>query len=228
MIEPGRTAVLCDAVGTLIYPCPGVVDAYDAAAQRFGSSLPPESIRLRFREAFVRQETIDASAVPPHRTDEVRERQRWRTIVGQVFPDMQDCEGVFNALWDHFAQPQHWRVYDDVAPCFDQLRIAGYGLGIASNFDDRLDAICHAHETLAGISRFVSSRIGYKKPSPEFFCSIERSLNLPAEKILLVGDDLENDYHAARRAGWQAVLLDRDGCGRNVTATIASLRDLAP
>ena len=167
----GRTdgklsAILFDAVGTLITPDPPVAEAYHAAGLHFGSRHRVEAIHLRFRNAFHRQESRDADPSLAHRTSEARELARWRTIVGDVFDDVPETEGLFQALWEHFARPEHWRLYDDVADCWRQLTDAGFLVGIASNFDDRLDAICRAHALLANCPRFVSSQIGHKKPEP--------------------------------------------------------------
>jgi putative hydrolase of the HAD superfamily len=204
-------AVLFDAVGTLIAPDPPVIEAYHTAGLGFGSSLPAETIGLRFRSAFARQETLDAEA--SHRTSEARELARWRTIVAEVFDDVPDTEALFQTLWRHFAEPGHWRVYDDAAECWQRLAESGFFIGIASNFDARLEAICQGHELLAGRPCFISSHMGYKKPAPEFFRFIEQRLELRPDEILLVGDDLENDYLAAQAAGWQALLLSRPPSG---------------
>ncbi len=201
-------AVLFDAVGTLIEPDPPVVETYHAAGLRFGSSLPAETIRLRFRSALARQEALDAQS--SHRTSEARELARWRAIVAEVFDDVPDIEALFQTLWRHFAEPGHWRVHDDAAECWQRLAESGFFLGIASNFDARLEAICQGHELLAGRTCFISSHIGYKKPAPEFFRFIEQRLELRPDEILLVGDDLENDYLAAQAAGWQALLVARE------------------
>ncbi|HEV3344531.1 MAG TPA: HAD family hydrolase, partial [Pirellulales bacterium] len=72
---------------------------------------------------------------------------------------------------------------------------------------------------------FVSSELGVRKPSPDFFSQIAKALHVAAERILLVGDDRSNDYLAARAAGWQAVFLDRDG-ERGGEDTIRSLAEL--
>jgi putative hydrolase of the HAD superfamily len=229
-VHPTPRTILFDAVGTLIAPDPPVAEAYHAAGCRFGSSLTVDSIRLRFRSAFERQEAQDAAAAHQP-TSEHRERQRWRAIVGEVFSDVEDPSHLFQVLWDHFAQPRHWRLYDDVAECWQALQRAGCRLGIASNFDGRLESVCQGHALLAGCrDRFISSQVGHKKPSPEFFRAIERSLGLPPQDFLLVGDDLENDCLAARRAGWQAVLVDRDGRappGLTSVPIIRTLRELA-
>src|SRR5688572_14129451 len=102
--------VLFDAVGTLIHPDPPVAEVYHSAGRRFGSRLAVEEIRLRFRAALA------ASQSEGGPTSESNERQRWRRIVGHVIHDVHDqADSLFEKLWQHFAKPQHWRLYDDVA-----------------------------------------------------------------------------------------------------------------
>jgi putative hydrolase of the HAD superfamily len=57
--------------------------------------------------------------------------------------------------------------------------------------------------------RVISSQIGWRKPSAEFYRNAELQLRLRPEQLLLIGDDYNADYVGAQRAGWQAVLLDR-------------------
>jgi len=84
----------------------------------------------------------------------------------------------------------------------------GYPLGLASNFDRRLQAV------LAGLALpvplvpvLVSSEVGWRKPSQRFYAELCRTVGLPPAAILLVGDDFANDYAGASQAGLQAVLL---------------------
>jgi len=144
---------------------------------------------------------------------------------------------IFDDLWDHFAQPSNWRLFDDAAAAWDRLASAGLTVGIASNFDDRLDRICGELAPLSACRHlFVSSRIGWRKPRAEFFASIASHLGFAPAEMMLVGDDLANDYRAAQAAGWQAVLLDRAGNAAQSgdlsddvgpIATITSLAELA-
>jgi putative hydrolase of the HAD superfamily len=84
-------------------------------------------------------------------------------------------------------------------------------LGVASNFDSRLHAICRGLEPFTTCDNvFVSSHLGWRKPSPQFFLAIQQSLNVAPAEIVLVGDDIENDYRPALAAGWQAILLRRN------------------
>ena len=62
------------------------------------------------------------------------------------------------------------------------------------------------------------------KPHPNFFHTIQQTLDLPAHAILLVGDDVRNDFLGAAEAGWQSVLLDRTGTSE--LPAIRSLRQL--
>jgi putative hydrolase of the HAD superfamily len=247
--------VLFDAVGTLICPDPPVAQAYHAHGKRFGSRLTCEEVGRRFHAAFARQEAIDTQpsdqsgrhtpcavrsvpsalqdadgtrSVPATLTGPQRERQRWQAIVAEVFDDVADRQGLFEALWSHFADPRSWAVYRDVADAWSRLTSAGLSLGVASNFDDRLDRVCDGLPPLCNCRwRFVSSQLGCRKPNPAFFAAIEQALHLKPHQLLLVGDDLMNDYHAARSAGWHAVLLVRDGSplhsGIPQIATLAEL-----
>lgn len=210
-MAPPIDAVLFDAVGTLIEPDPPVAEAYQAAGRRYGSHLSCEEILRRFRSAFARQERLDEMEFFG-RTDEPRERRRWQTIVAEVFDDVADSTRLFNDLWRHFAMSDHWRLCAGAADCWRELTERGLMLGIASNFDARLERICQGLEPLAECRwLFVSSRLGVRKPNPAFFDAVAKRLNAPPERILLAGDDLNNDYFAAQAAGWQSVLIDPSG-----------------
>lgn len=198
-------AVLFDAVGTLIVPDPPVASAYAAAAARYGSRLTLDEIERRFRAAFARQEAIDAQ-VPGLRTSEAREKSRWQAIVAEVFAEVSDSASVFAALWQHFAEPRHWRLHADAVELWNSYTAQGKRVGIASNFDGRLRQICQGLPPLDECKWiFVSSELSVRKPSPEFFRAIEKRLNLRPEQLLLIGDDWENDYRGATAAGWKAM-----------------------
>jgi putative hydrolase of the HAD superfamily len=198
--------ILFDAVGTLIYPDPPVAEVYQAAGRRFGSRLAESEIRSRFRQALAAEQTGGP-------TSEANERERWRRIVRRVIDDVTtQADALFEALWDHFAQPQHWRLYSDVPATLKVLQSRGIKLRIASNFDARLRQIVAGLPQLAPFDAiFVSSEIGYTKPDLRFFQAIEERLQTPGGSILLVGDDVAADIQGAMDAGWQVVRLQRDG-----------------
>ncbi len=200
-------------MGTLIRPEPSVAAAYALAGRRQGIVVDEADMQWRFRLAIGRQDEIDRRQYQGQ-TSLDREIERSRGIVADVFGNVPHAGAIFDDLWEHFAQPAHWRMFDDAAAAWQALAAAGVTLGIASNFDDRLDGICAALPPLTDCCHvFVSSRVGWRKPRPEFFARICEQLGLEPAEMLLVGDDLENDYHAAQAAGWQAMLVDRDATG---------------
>lgn len=205
MFPPAVKAIVFDVVGTLVEPHPAVAEAYREAAARHGVDRDVVEIGRRFREAWARQETHDAVAVPAFATDHDRERRRWRAIVSEVFADPPQGDAIFADLWGHFARPDAWRPLPAGRDLALAARGAGLRLALASNFDDRLPAIAAALEPLSWAERvFFSSEIGWRKPAMEFFRVVEGRLGLAGHELLLVGDDPELDVAAGRRAGWHA------------------------
>ena len=195
--------VLFDAVGTVIYPRPPVDEVYFAAGRRHGSGLDLEQIRLRFGDA-VRQH-FDAAA-----TNEARERQRWQDIVAEVFCNIAQTRHLFEELWQHFAQADHWSLFDDVPPAWQALEALGVRLAIASNFDQRLIGICQRLAPLDQAERiFQSAAIGFSKPNGRFFEAVQRELKLNPESIVMIGDSHTNDIEPALDVGWTAFRIDR-------------------
>jgi putative hydrolase of the HAD superfamily len=205
MIAGNVRAILFDAVGTLIYPDPPVAEAYFRAGQKLGSKWTREEIAQRFRAAIKKHPQGST-------TSEYLERERWEQIVYDVIDDVEDTERqLLDELWRHFDSAANWRLFDDVAPVWLELVRRDYVVGIASNFDSRLRTICRGLAPLVECPHiFVSSEIGFPKPEPRFYRAVEEQLELPAEQILLVGDDYDADIAGSRAAGWQTMWLRRE------------------
>ena len=203
--------IILDAVGTLIEPSPSVAETYAAAAARQGIAVDVAEVKQRFRLHF-RNDEVDEQ-IGPMATDERIERRRWRRIVANVLPDLPDLDRGFDELWEHFANPAAWRCFPDVGPTLASFRDAGFPALVASNFDGRLRKVAAGLPELAGFveTLMISSEVGVRKPHPAFYRAACHGLGLPPERVLCVGDDLENDVRGAERAGLRAILVDRDG-----------------
>lgn len=201
-------AIFFDAVGTVIHPDPPAAEIYAQVGRQHGSRLSAADIRPRFAAAFQRQEIRDREA--GWRTSEERESERWRTIVSEVLADANDPDACFAELFAHFRRPDAWRCAPDVHPTLTALAKRGYRLGLASNYDRRLYPVA-AGLLLPFAPILISSEVGWRKPSCQFFAALCDAVALPPEAILLVGDDLVNDYEGARQAGLQALLFDPQG-----------------
>lgn len=206
--------------------------AYHDVAVKHGSLLSVTEIGDRFGRAFDQSETDSFPGGPdaqtPWLTSDAIERARWRWIVSQVVPDVDDPDACFEELWQHFTKPTSWVCFDDVATALVTFQRQGYRLAIASNFDSRLHAICDQEPALQPIEkRFVSSETGFRKPSPGFYAAVIEQCGGQPNQILMVGDDPQHDVSAARSAGLHAVLIDRRVSAPK-PGSIQTLEDLLP
>jgi putative hydrolase of the HAD superfamily len=215
--------IVLDAVGTLIKPVPSVAEAYTEAAWRQGVRLDREHVRARFHQHFQSDEVRGDRGI--HSTDEATEIWRWRRIVAKALPEVPDPDLAFEELWEHFGRPESWLCFPDVAPALRAIHEAGIAVCVGSNFDSRLRQVVLGLPELgwAVDALVISSEVGFRKPHPAFFQAACERLNLPARRVLCVGDDLENDVQGAIRAGLSAVLLDR---GANRPAQFPHVPDL--
>lgn len=210
LLSASVRAVFFDAVGTLIHPEPPAPVVYHTVGHRFGSGRTLGEIGQRFRDAFQREEAIDQ--VAGLETNEYRELQRWRSIVGQVLDDVTDQEACFAELYEHFRRPESWRCDPEAAEVLSRLIARSRIVGLASNFDHRLHDVAAGLPALANVTiRIISSEIGWRKPAAHFYRAMCGSVDLPPEQVVLVGDDPVNDYRGARAAGLGALLLDPKG-----------------
>ena len=218
--------IVFDAVGTLIKPDPTVAVAYTAAALRQGVELEPEVVRARFQAHFHSDEVHGEQGVLS--TNEETERRRWRKIVCGVLPEVPEPDRAFDELWEHFSRPESWRCFPDVAPALRALKTMGIELCVGSNFDARLRGVVQGLPELASWvdSLVISSEVGYRKPHVSFFRAACAHLELPPERVLCVGDDLENDVRGAIRAGLSGLLLDRGANGAVDLPHVANLMAL--
>jgi putative hydrolase of the HAD superfamily len=222
----GISGIVIDAVGTLIKPDPSVAAAYTAAAYRQGVVLEPEQVRRRFQVHFQSDAVHAEQGVLS--TDEGTERRRWRGIVAGVLPEIADPDRAFEELWDHFGRPESWRCYPDSAPALTALAAMGLSVCVGSNFDRRLRSVVRGLPELSSWvdSLVLSSEVGFRKPHPSFFQAACARLGLPPEKVLCVGDDLENDVRGAIRAGLMGLLLERGSLRPNDLPHVPNLTAL--
>lgn len=219
-------AVLLDAVGTLIRPCPPAHEVYWQAGRRRGLQLTREQVGRRLAAAL-RQAQPTTLDPPP--TSPALQREFWRDMVRAALcgPDALDEElldELFEELWGHFACGRHWALFDDVAPMWRELSRRGLRLGVASNFDQRLLSVCRQLPPLDSCRHvYCSDRLRATKPSRQFYDYIARDLQLPAGQLLMVGDDPLQDVDGAQAAGWRTIRLDRNG---GADDAIASLNEL--
>jgi putative hydrolase of the HAD superfamily len=212
-------AVTFDVGGTLIQPWPSVGRVYAEVAARHGvRNLPAERLEARFKSAWRAEH------------DFAYTRDAWAELVDRTFLGLcarPPSETFFPDLYEHFAQPVAWRIFDDVVPALEELATNGVRLGVISNWDERLRVLL-GRLKLDGFFEtvVVSCEVGFAKPSPVVFAQAAEKLGLPPASILHVGDSFEMDVQGAKTAGFEVLRVIRQGTGPSANA-IHSLAGLA-
>ncbi|HWB60625.1 MAG TPA: HAD-IA family hydrolase [Chthoniobacteraceae bacterium] len=191
-------AVTFDVGGTLIQPWPSVGHVYAEVAGRHGlKNLSPEQLNARFKNAWRARPGFAHS------------RNAWEELVKEVF-GASTPPGFFSELYERFAEPDAWHIFDDVIPALDALASREIKLAVISNWDERLRPLLRALRLDRYFEAFaISIEVGFPKPSPVIFEHAATKLGLPPASILHVGDSLEMDVEGAKAAGFQALQIHR-------------------
>ena len=195
-------AVTFDVGGTLIQPWPSVGHIYAEVAARHGvKNIPGELLDARFKAAWHAQKDFTYT------------REAWAELVDRIFLGLcanSPSKTFFPNLYEHFAQPEAWRIFDDVVPTLEELATKGVRLGVISNWDERLRILLRRLKLDNFFEIiFVSCEVGFAKPSAEIFERAAENFELPPASILHVGDSHELDFLAAKSAGLEALRICR-------------------
>ena len=109
----------------------------------------------------------------------------------------------------------------------DQLKNKGIKLGVVSNWDSRLPEILGSMG-LAHYFDFIlaSTVVGSAKPDSFIFEEAIRLSGFASGEACHIGDEIKADFHGARKAGLDAVIIDRDDKHGEEIVTIKSFQEL--
>jgi putative hydrolase of the HAD superfamily len=190
---PRLRAITFDVGGTLIEPWPSVGHIYAEVAARFGINPPaPETLTRQFVKAWKARPNFDYS------------RESWFAIVRETFADHSHTlpKDFFPTVYERFAEPEVWRLYDDVRPTLDALSRSGLKLGVISNWDERLRPLLQRLQLNHYFQSIViSCEAGATKPATKLFTQAATELGLAPGELLHVGDNLTCDVLGAERSG---------------------------
>jgi putative hydrolase of the HAD superfamily len=236
-----------DAAGTLFEVREPVGETYARLARVGGFPVSSERMESGFRVAFGAAPPLVAPAriaAPERRRMECA---RWRAVVdatldfaldesaraGSAAPQRAASRNdeaaraqLFEALFEHYARADAWRLFPDTLPCLAELAGRGLRLAVISNFDGRLHGLLDGLG-LRGWFRTVvaSTEVGSAKPDAAVFGVAARALGRVAPgDCVHVGDSLSIDARGALAAGWRAVWLIR-GADPDVAVKFPSSED---
>jgi REG-2-like HAD superfamily hydrolase len=204
-------AVLFDAAGTLLLTAEPVGETYARALAKHGAAIPAWRLEDAFRRVHQR---APAMLFPDARDVEIpgleREWWWWRVRETVRAADSEarvaDFEGLFDALWSHYAATQAWRPVEGAVAALEALRGRGLATAVVSNMDHRLDALLEGLGLAAQLDAVVRPpHAGAVKPDPAMFLEGLRRLGATPDEAVYVGDDALRDLAGARRAGLRAI-----------------------
>lgn len=208
--------VFFDVGGTLfdlLTPQP----AFGEALAARGLSVPWSVLEQALQQA--RRQLRPADHVGPpteYRIDHRRARARRARFLEALLDELAvpecDRDAARRAVEAALAAPGLFGLYPDAVPTLRVLRVAGFRLGVISNWDAGLPLLCRHH----GLDRYfelilASEAEGFAKPGRHLFERALERAGAPAGATLYVGDSLEEDIHGAAAVGLRPVLLDRGG-----------------
>jgi FMN hydrolase / 5-amino-6-(5-phospho-D-ribitylamino)uracil phosphatase len=132
-------------------------------------------------------------------------QRRRQSEGGDAADDAELAQRLTVSYFDHRESDP--ALFPDTVPCLNALR-SRYRLGLLSNGSRLPDKI--------GLGSYFESVVFAQdhrvvKPDKGIFEVAERQLDLAPARCVLVGDHPLNDVVGAKRAGWFAIWLDRDG-----------------
>jgi putative hydrolase of the HAD superfamily len=204
-------AIVFDVGGTLIYPADPVGETYARLARVHGVKLPAEATTTSFREAMKSSSPRPKGTIPCDGND----RAWWKQVVTRSLPENAFVDpAVFDAFFEevylHFAKPDAWGIYPEALEVLEALRDRAIDLIVLTNWDARLHAVLDGNGLGEFLSqRFISAELGWEKPDPAIYRHVTEFLRLPPTALLSVGDDPRNDVEGPRKAGWQAMQIER-------------------
>jgi len=204
-------AIVFDVGGTLIYPANPVGETYARMAYAYGLKLPAEATTTAFREAMKSSSPRPRGTIPCDGND----RAWWKHVVSRSLPENAFAEpaafeAFFEEVYLYFAKPEAWGIYPEALEVLEALRDYGVDLVVLSNWDARLHTVLDG----SGLGeylpkRFISAELGWEKPDPAIYRHVAEILRQSPTALLSVGDDPRNDVEGPRKAGWEAMQIER-------------------
>ena len=224
--------IFFDAAGTLFHVKGSVADIYLSHAEKYGVQRTPDvlaSVKTAFARAF-------ADAPPPvfavSDPKEIKrcERLWWFDVVHNVWYRVgmfERFDDYFDDVFDAFSGPSHWALYPETVGVLMGLKEQGYEIGIISNFDSRLFNVLRGLGMAELFDTITISSLAHAaKPAPKIFQFALDKHAMDPDDAVHVGDSRRDDVEGARKAGLQAVLIERESQLTSSASNVPTIQSL--
>lgn len=167
-----------------------------------------------------------------YQTTPEREREVWveyvRRVLARAEVSYQAHDDVVDYIYNSFATKRYRTVAPGALHFIVKARERGIAVVAATNNDERSKSALRelgVLKTLDGI--FTAGDLGWKKPSPRFFESLENKLGVAPSALVHVGNSNLLDIAPAERAGWRAIFFgSRNDDGQSSVQSFEELKRL--
>ena len=183
---------------------------YSKAAQQFGVHISPSVLDTSYKKVWHAQWREHPNYGS---TTGMSQKQWWRQFVVSVFMDARydgephTLHEMSSKLHQDFMDGNLWEMLPGTHHMLSSLRDHGIELAVVSNFE-RLSVTLERYGLKDYFSFLMTSvECGYDKPDPRIFQAALGTAGMVPRHVCHVGDDIKNDYLAARFVGMDAFLL---------------------
>ena len=209
-------AVSFDFYNTLVRFWPPLEEIQQAACHELGLNVHVEAITHGYAVADVlfNRENEDRSLSLRSEEERLEFFGRYEQLILET-AGIPVSLALARQVWKlAMSVPKDFVPFADTVPALEQLREAGYKVGVITNLRQDLDQLCQR----VGLSPYLdftvgSEEAGVEKPHPPIFMAALKRVGAAPEEVVHVGDQVRSDVEGAQGVGMQAVLIDRTGYG---------------
>jgi HAD superfamily hydrolase (TIGR01549 family) len=211
-------AVSFDFYNTLVRFWPPLEEIQQAACHELGLTVKEEAITHGYAVADVlfNRENEERPLSQRSEKDRLEFFSRYEQLILETAGISVSLD-LAQRVWKMaMSVPKDFVPFNDAVPALEELREAGYKVGIITNLRRDVDELCER----VGLAPYLdfavgSQEVGIEKPHPPIFMAALDRVDAAPEEVLHVGDQVRSDVMGAQSVGMQAVLIDRSGYGAN-------------
>lgn len=219
--------VTFDVVDTIIRVRLSASQQYVSAAAKCGLVVSKDALKSVYKDTWI-QHKLQHPLYGVHQG--LSNDQFWRSFIHKVFVKLgfenehTRIDKTADLLINTFKNdPQMYEKLPGALHMLDELRKRKFRLGVISNFDDTLKEALDKQQLSDYFEFIVTCKDAMaEKPDGRIFRHALRVAGVEAEEAVHVGDDVERDFHAARRVGMQALLLKSDSVSETALNAVPS------
>jgi putative hydrolase of the HAD superfamily len=130
-----------------------------------------------------------------------------KIIISNGIP-LPEAINLSKCVKEKYLTKSRWFLYEDTIPVLNQLNSEGYECYILSNHTPELNQLVD----YLGLNTFIrkvynSAYIGYEKSHTNIYRNVIANLDVPANQIIMIGDNYISDITGARSNGFNAILV---------------------